>query len=224
MGFLQETQGLLKTSREASYKKSKIPYPAIEMILQAAIFKTSALLEEYIKNSINDWIYLAHKENCSAGSLPMELRWYYISVAHVDAYRSYINNKDEKRLLTNLISKKENCLFQDNHTIKKIIKPSIILGNKKYPSVKNIKRLFTRLGIGNIFPKIDKKTKRQYEPLVKSFQDIRQAIAHQNPPDLTYNDIKNHINNIQGFVSALDRVLFSHIVSYHGMKCWRSKR
>ena len=78
------------------------------------------------------------------------------------------------------------------------------------------------MGISNVFNNADKRAKRSYEPIIQSFLDIRQAIAHQNPPDLTYNDVKHQLSNIKSFVSTLDRILFSHVSSIHGVECWRT--
>ena len=221
-GFLEETKCILQTTRKISYKKADIPHPVIEMVLQAAIFKTSAQLEEYIKSSIYDWLHIAKRENCTAGSLPDELKWFFISKAHVGAYKSFINESNESRLFNLLKAKRENHLFDDSYSISNIVTPSSVVGDRKYPSVKNIKSLFYRLGINNVFADVERKTRRQYAPLLKSFLDVRETIAHQNPPDLTYNDIRYHVKNMQGFVSALDRVLFSHVVLCHGVQCWRS--
>lgn len=221
-GFYSETNAILLASRNASYKKSGIPNPALDMILQAAIFKTSAYLEEYIKNCINDWLHTAIQRNCISSSLPDELRWYCITKEHLGAYKSFINNSDESRLLSAIKSKPINKLLDDNCPIKNLINPLGVVGDRKYPSIRNLKRLFTRIGISNIFDRVNRKTKKNYIPLVQSFLDIRQAIAHQGPPNLTYIDVKNYIKNIQGFVSAIDRILFSHVSNCHGMHCWRT--
>ncbi|MCK4825000.1 hypothetical protein KA005_55135 [bacterium] len=220
--FIQETNQILETSRKASLKKTGIPNPAIDMILQAAIFKTSAHLEEYLKSTVSDWIFNALENDSSAKTLPDELRWFFISNSYLNEYKRFIYTNDESRLITDLKVKKENLLHDDSQAISGLIHPMVILGNRKYPSIKNIKSLFNRIGISNIFQKIDKKTHRAFEPILRSFLDVRESIAHQNPPNLTLKDVVDHIRNIQILVSAIDRVLFSHVVACHGSQCWRT--
>lgn len=97
-----------------------------------------------------------------------------------------------------------------------MLNSAVIVGNRKYPSVKNIKAIFNRIGVPNIFHRLNAITKRDSEKVLQSFLDIRQAIAHQSPPNLTYPDVRSYIRNVQGIVRALDRILYTH------GRCWRT--
>ncbi len=220
--FLHETDSILQTSRKSSYKKAGISDPAIDMILQAAVFKTSAQLEEYLKNAITDWLFNVKNNGYSANDLPDNLKWYFICNSHLTEYRQYIYNSDEKKLIDNLKSKQQNLLFDKTQSLADIINPLAVVSDRKYPSVRNIKRLFNRIGIPNVFHQVNRRSHRPFETILQSFLDIREAIAHQHPPNLTYDDVRDHTRSIQSFVSVMDRILHSHVISFHDGRCWRT--
>ena len=219
--FRTEIKSILSTSRNSTYKYINLSTPAKEMIFQAAIFKTSALIEEYLKNIIYDWIYNIKKNSLTADTLPENLRFYFLSYKHLGAYQSFIQNKDERKLINKFKENSVNNLFYDDQILSNEINARDIIQANKYPSVKNIKKLFQRLGVKNVFDLVSAKTKKQFPQSLQSFLDVREAIAHQNPPQLTYNDVKNNIETVDKFVSALDRIFFSIIIKNQGEKCWR---
>jgi len=204
-------------------KNSKeLPSQITDMLFQAAIFKTSALLEEYIHNVISDWLKNAERCGKTTDSLPPNLRWYCVAKSQVDAYKNYLYNLDEQKLINSLIGKKNNDFLSDGLPLAGLININQIVDDKKYPSVKNLNKLFNRLGIQNIFHKVNELSGRSFERNLQSFLDIRTAIAHQSPPPLTIRDITAHIHNIRRFVSALDKVLYDHVVEHHSTCCWRT--
>jgi hypothetical protein len=191
------------------------------LLLEAAIFKASALLEEYLSSVISDWLSAAMNQGQQSGSLPEELRWFVVSNAHRSEYEKYLNSRDETVLIRSLIAKQQNRLLSNAESLTGLIVPNSIIGDRKYPSPRNLKRLFYRLGVPNIFNRVDKRAHRAFEPILQSFLDIREAIAHQAPPALTLVDVENHFGNLQSFVSALDKEFCSFVCSKHGSNCWR---
>jgi hypothetical protein len=221
--FLKQTDTLVLHARAGTNKKSgTMPTHIMQLVFQAAIFRTSALFEEYLKDSVSDWFLLADKSGLTCSSMPVNLKWFLVSQAHSPAYREFYFQNDEKKLLEKLNVAPPNILLSASDPIAGILNSDIVIGNRKYPSIKNIKALFNRIGVPNIFDRLDAITRRDSEKILQSFLDIREAIAHQSPQSLTDSEVKTHIRNVQGIVRALDRVLYSHVMAHHGRKCWRT--
>lgn len=139
--------------------------------------------------------------------------------------KGYILKEDgEKKLIKNLASKKADLKKfiddQEKFDLRQFHKN--IWGDKKYPSVENIKTLYYRLGIDNIFNNINSKGHKSYQLLLKSFTDKREAIAHQGAISLTYNDAVEQIKSIQEFVRMLDKELCSLCCRLAGSNFWPS--
>ena len=220
--FFIETENNLKIARQATLKKNAFPIPMTDMLLQAVIFKTCARLEEYLKDVISDWLFSAIEKKHFAVSLPEDLRWFCVSKAHLAHYKNFINLPDEIQLLEGLKRKPQNGLLDDSGSIEGRLDPLVVVGDRKYPSVKNIRQLFVRIGLRNLWDMVNRRTRRDFAFVLQSFLDVREAIAHQAPPPLTFVDVRSHIRNVQSFVNAVDRILYSHVLRHHGRKCWRS--
>ncbi len=219
--FFLRTEGILKICQNATPKSIGVPSPDIELLYQAAIFKTSAFIEEYLKDIISDWFHGAAINGFTAASLPDDLKWFSIVKAHMKEYEQFFFSKDEKRLISGIKNTSQNQLLADASPLSGLINPDTILSGRKYPSTKNIKRLFARIGIDDIFKLIDRREHRAFEPIIQSFLDVRQAIAHQNPPELTLTDVVSQISNVHSFIAAIDRELFVHVTRCHGNICWK---
>lgn len=200
--FLKQTDELVLHAKHGTDKKpGTVPAHIAQMLLQAAIFRTSAL-----KDSVSNWLSLANKSGVTCSSMPVNLKWFLVSQAHSPVYREFYSENDEKKLLEKLRVASPNFLLNASNPIAGMLNSAVIVGNRKYPSVKNIKAIFNRIGVPNIFHRLNAITKRDSEKVLQSFLDIRQAI----PPNLTYQDVRSYIRNVQGIVRTLDRILYTH--------------
>ena len=220
--FLRGTQHILQVTRQATLKKTGLPTTVTDMLFQAVIFKACAQLEEYLKDVISDWLFNAAKRKCFASSLPEDLRWFCVSQAHLAHYRQFMNTPDELRLVDALKGKVQNRLLDDQAPIDGTLFPQSVVGDRKYPSTKNIRTLFNRIGLRNVLDLVNKRTRRNCVLMLESFLSVREAIAHQDPPALTYADVRTHTRNVQRFVDAVDHILYSHVIFHHGCDCWRT--
>jgi hypothetical protein len=221
--FLRQTDDLIRYTKIKSNKKSAtIPSDVMQLLFQAAIFRTSALLEEYLKDSISDWLSLASRHGHTCSTIPTNLKWFIVSRTHGPSYKEYYLQNDEKKLLEKLNSMSSDGFMTDTQPLTGLLNLSSIVGDRKYPSPKNIKALFNRVGIHNIFHHIDSITHRNTEMSLQSFLDVRGAIAHQNPQLLNYPEVTMHIRNVQGLVRAIDRILYKHVIAHNGGSCWRT--
>jgi len=93
----------------------------------------------------------------------------------------------------------------------------------KYPSPKNLRRLFRRLGIDPLFSGLSAIAKRDVESLLTSFNDVRTEMAHEGMPvGLSVGDIKMRIKDIALVVGYIDRLFYNHVRKTTGPACWIS--
>lgn len=221
--FLKNILEIQTVSRKADYKKSNVPESALEMIYQAAIFKACAYLEEYLKSIIQDWLYLVEQNGYTCAQIPNNLRLFLISKGQEGAYKAFIFQGDEKALLKKLDKNKYTPLLNLASPVKGLLDTNLVVGDRKYPSIKNIRRLFVRIGINKIFEDMQRRYSVNHTKPLQSFLDVREAIAHQNPPNLTYADVKMHLEHLRKLVNDLDRTIYSHVVRETGLDCWRAR-
>lgn len=215
---LENISGLVK---KISYKSNGLPYSYKNLIYQSSIFLLSANIEEYIKRITEDWIYQLRIQGALNKNLSKVTRTFLLANNFSATFKKQLYQTDERELVKEIhIEKEFYSIIRDDEVFSPFISASAILKNKKYPKPDNLVTLFHRLGINNIFNSIDKKGKKDYKALIRSFLDVREAIAHQSPPSLTYSDVQRHFINIHEFISNTDRVLYSHIVKTSGSKFW----
>lgn len=98
---------------------------------------------------------------------------------------------------------------------------SLIITDKKYPSIKNISAICKRFGVKDIFNAMSVIGKKDYKLIINSFNDVRTEIAHQHPsPDLGISSVVDNLKALLEVVDKLNRVLYSHIRKTSGEDCW----
>jgi hypothetical protein len=221
--FEERLDKLLVLSRKASYKKYGFSYEHQNLIYQAAIFSICAGIEEYSKDFFEDFIFECKKENISLDKLPMNLRLMSLLSQQKELFKSLLFNGDEAKILKKINQKKSLYnIMQDDSAISQSIVADTILGTNKYPSIKNLKIVYNRIGISDIFKELHQKSKTDITSQLKSFLDVRESISHQTPSPLTYNDIKRHLRNLKNIINYLDRIKYSQLSKISGINCWPS--
>jgi hypothetical protein len=158
--------------------------------------------------------------------VPQELIAWTAGKRQLSAFKRYAFGGDESKFIKNLVSNTHlPALFDGNSKVIDLIGLSEHVRDRKYPSVKNMKAIFARFGVNDIFKTIQIKGKKDFKKVLESFADKRTEIAHQHPsPDLTYQDVKDNLEAIKHLINYLDRVLYSHICAVSGEDCWRIDR
>jgi hypothetical protein len=96
-----------------------------------------------------------------------------------------------------------------------------LVKERKFPSPRNFEHLFESIGIPDINKRLSKRIgKTNFRLALESLLDVRNAIAHENPPAVTAVDVKRHIAEMRKWLSAIDREMYSHIVKTSGAKFW----
>ncbi|MES2593874.1 MAG: HEPN domain-containing protein [Verrucomicrobiota bacterium] len=223
IAFEASTDELLRLSRFASIKKNQFSYSHQNLVYQSAIFRACASIEEYLKAFCEDLIFCYKTKGAKLSELPSNLRASALLNRQKELFKSYIVIGDEVSTLKSLqpgygIYK----LCQDEDILSSQLGKHDVLGTQKYPSIKNLKVVFNRLGVGNIMDEAHKRGKKDYKTQLESFLSVREAISHQLPPPLTFEDVKRHFHNVADLLNQFDRILFAHVVKVSAMKYWPS--
>ena len=198
----------------------------IQSVYNNAIFTTSAALEDYIKEVLEDWIDMLSRNNGLLSHLPDEAVCFTLFKNQEKNFINYISHGSESKLVSQIGNNKEflGRFYISTSPVEKLITSQQLIMDKKYPSEKNIKQLFSRFGFKNIFKDMEKKGKKDYTKLLQSFSDTRTELAHSfTVISLTKVTTLDKINKVTELVKILDRILFSYICSTSGRAFWKTE-
>lgn len=220
--FIEVTAYLIDQSKFSTIKKNNINKEIQQTIFKSAIFQTSAALETYLETLLEDWIFLLGKNNKKISEVPEELILWICGKKQSHAFKDFLISGNESKLISQLKALKTIGQYYDpNSLVEGLLYKSDFVNDRKYPSPKNIKMLFARFGIENIFKDLARLGKKDFLKLLESFSDLRTEIAHQHPSkDITYLDLRQQITNIQTFVHYIDRLLHKRIQKISSLDCW----
>jgi hypothetical protein len=190
-----------------------------------AILLCSAAFESYIEDLLGDWGASVSIAGLNTNALPKRLRAFLLNHSAVlAAYKNYIADGDESSFLDRMedqIGKAFYDLAADNRNLPRF-SASLIYTDRKYPSPKNLQRLFGRFGINNIFQDMNRVAKRDTSAMLVSFNDLRTQMAHSGVPvGINARDIKNRIRDMNSVCGYVDRVFHGVVVQSVGPGCWR---
>jgi hypothetical protein len=219
--FESESKKLVKLAKRVSFKSSPLTYDHKQLINQSSIFLLSARIEDYTKNLVEDLIYSFRTKGAVLEHIPKNLRTKALLDKQVNHFRNYYNSSDERALLRNIsIDNNYYEIIDGTISFSAQVQPSNIIGTNKYPSIKNLRILYNRLGINDIIIELNRKSKKDIKTAIESFLSLRESIAHQGAPAITFGDIERHFKNINESVNYIDRVVYSHIKKESGDKYW----
>ncbi len=182
-------------------------------------------LEVYLQDVISEWIIALGQGTTPCSALPSRLRALYVHDGAVStAYRNYFVLDDEGRFLdaiADTFGANGYQLVAPSGTVPRLHPGRMT--DKKYPSPKNVKRLFSRLGIPNVFQRLNGRARSNMEIALQSFNDIRTAVAHDGVlPGASHRDINRHLKEMMRLVLHLDRVFYAHVLQHGGQTTWPS--
>lgn len=191
------------------------------MIFQAAIFQTSAAIEDYLKSMFDDWVFNAKRLALNSSTIPMRVRSSMAAQIIAKPIYRFAADNDEAELLRRL--EQQGALWDLLHggaAIPAYVEGSHVYKDRKYPSPKNIKVLFFRLGVDDVFGRASHILGQDAEMRLVSFNSVRTALAHAQPPQLTYLDVKRNIVSVQSVIRAFDRIAHKALTSHLGQPAW----
>jgi hypothetical protein len=221
--FDQSMDQMLKVIKEA-YSSDCKSIKAREFVLCSAVMLCTANIEVYLEDLIQGWILKVNSLAFNCDKLPNNIRAFYLNIESVkNAYRGFITSNDEITFLEKITKTLGHNAFllAFNHNQLPTLDAKLIYNDKKYPSPRNVNHLFCRLGINNIFHKLNSIAKSDQELVLKSFNDLRTAFAHQGiPVGLNNNDIKSKLKQIRRLVYFIDKVFYEHVKQHTGISTW----
>ena len=216
------------TELRRSFRYAKVRPQALRtdirmLVFHASVFHLSAAFEDYVLQSLTSWMYelqLQHKPNAS---LPTRLRHLLFLKANEGTLRNLIVTGSEREALDKLSTAHSGLGWLDQ-AIELPTYPfyTSVIREKKFPSPDNLDFLFSRFGLSNVLGEMSARTSSDIPLKMKSFMDVRNAIAHEFPPNITEEDLENYFESISLWVSTIDRILFSYVVRCSGSSCWQT--
>lgn len=195
------------------------------LVFQAILVLLSSNVEEYHKHIIEDWFYQLRSQNARMDKVPLNTRMLGLLKRTESGVKEYLFKKTNERTSIDNFNRNKDDMFlflNDVGLFNLSRLHSTVWGDKKYPSQDNIKTLYNRIGIPNIFDRINSKAHKDYKPGLKSFTDIRESIAHTGIGSFTYEDVKNQKSFICEFIYMLDKELYCHCCTVSGSQYWPS--
>jgi len=189
----------------------------------AAILFLSAKLENYISD-LFEGIAQEICRNCAqSNKLPKALLgWIFLNDGNEIISKRYIANSDEGEYISSTGDKVHEVIstFPATYITHERTRG---ISNKSYPSVKNVKRMYKRLGVNSIFNLLNRRLRRDVEADLKSLNDIRGSLAHSGITGThSYQDVKNLIKNTKDIVQWLDKETFYHLRSENCLFAWKT--
>lgn len=211
----------LRKASSIAQRDANVPAVIRDLVFQCCILQTSAAIEEYIRSVFDGWAFKVRNSAQSFASIPMRTRAAIAKERLLPHFLGYNYTSDEKVLLQKLEGEADIWpMLQGVAPITATFEGRTIFDSRKYPSEKNMKVLFARIGIDNPFDQMASVMKADAELRLTGFNSIRTALAHSNPPQLTHLDVKREVLNMQSIVRAVDRVLHRHLTRQCGVSAW----
>jgi hypothetical protein len=197
-----------------------------EFALCSAVVLTSAKVESYLETLVADWGKAVLGRGLKTDKLHRHTRAFLLNDPAIEkVYRRLGFDGNEATFLPALAHLLGSSPFQfskDGETIP-AFQVMRVYTDVKYPSPRNLRKLFRRLGIDPVFHRLNAIAKRDVESLLTSFNDVRTEMAHQGMPvGLSVGDIKMRIKDVSFVVGYIDRLFYGHVCKTTGAACWIS--
>lgn len=201
-------------------KSAKISYDLKTLAFQGVILLTCSSLENYLKSLMDDWVFQLKSQQATMAHVPDKTRKILYVRNQSGLFKGFTFNGNENETSSKVkFNQFAFLLSNDSALVPSYMKGVHIYANKKYPSIDNIKKLFSTLAIEDIFRVMHVKFKKNYSLYLESFLDVRESLAHEFPPDVSYADAKRQVTNIRTLTRKIDSIAFAHL-SKTSSKCY----
>lgn len=214
-------------SRIRKSQNKKIEPTIREYVVAASIFLAHATLENYVSDIFSGFANGLQSSPIKGSQLPENLQA-HLFLNRIDKTRIYgaaIGTHSEVDSLTSIAkSLKSNAgTVVDNSTTIFRFTGKDIFTTHKYPSVDNVKKIFQRIGEPKIFTKLDILLKGSSQSLLESLGSLRTQLAHTGQiPGVSPSDVIKRIEDVELFISAVDRVMYKLLIAFTDQETWKS--
>lgn len=210
--------------RKSQHKKVE---PTIrEYVIAASIFLAHATLENYISDIFSSFAKGLQSSPIRGSEIPENLQAHLFlnKIDKTKIYGTAIGTHSEIDSLTSISKslKTHAGTVVDNSTTIFRFTGKDIFTNHKYPSVDNIKKIFHRIGEPKIFTRLDIVLKSNSQSLLESLGSLRTQLAHTGQiPGISPTDVIKRIEDVEQFISAIDRVMYKLVTSFSNQNIWK---
>ena len=207
-------------------QKKNIEPPIREYVIAASIFLAHAILENYISDVFSAFANGIQTSPIKGSSIPNTLRA-HLFLSRIDKTKIYgsaigIHAENESLVsLSNSLKNSAGTVVDDSKTIFRFSGKDIYT-SYKYPSADNLKKIFQRIGEPKIFQQLDIVIQRDSKILLESMGSLRTQLAHTGQlPGISPSDVIQKIQDLEIFVSAIDRVMYKIVAKSFGYNIWK---
>lgn len=218
-GAINPLKGAARASKTAISRYPQHLNPLRDSALSSTVLLGFAAFEEYLKQGVEEIFDRAQMNAIKVENVPAAVRAHVSIAAHLERWAGMetsrlLDQLEVERSAGKFLALTDAGLVLSNYS-------SLILDRVKYPKPKNIKVLFKRLGISNVFGEMDAIAKANTSNLLTSFHDARTALAHQGiPPGWNADDFITKLDELMIVAKALDRVMWRWTKHNLGLACW----
>jgi hypothetical protein len=193
-------------------------------VLSSIVSKGSVSLELYLEKIFSDWFTKLTTVPAKNRVMSPQLRVFLITHKHVnDHVARFLAMKDEGVYLDSVagtLALPEWQTFDDSANVPNADLMCVIR-EKRYPSPKNIRRVFRRIGVQNVFAQLNAAAHTNVEALVQSYNDVRNDFAHDGViVGVNAADIRKKLRDLVRVANSIDRVLHKFVHQSCGAAFW----
>ncbi|MDN7694607.1 HEPN domain-containing protein [Burkholderia cenocepacia] len=200
--------------------------PAIrDYVIAASIFLAHAEIENFVEDVLSSFAIGIQAAVSKGSKLPgyLQSHLFLTKSNAIKIYSGFLSQNSEKDLLKAFsvaIKGVPGNMIDDSRNISPFTGHDIY-GKLKYPSHENLKKIFTRLGVENLFDELSRILKKDSKSILESLGSLRTQLAHTGTlPGVSCRDVRDRIDDAGRFVGALDRVVFSITAKQLGSNIW----
>ena len=192
-------------------------------VLGASVLFLHAKLENYISDLFKGICQQACEKQAAATEIPEPLLgWMFLADGHLERSRMFIARNEEHAFIESTGEYLSTKLLRESSNYVTVNRFKTI-DDKCYPSVKNLKRMFNRIGLKGIFGRLNARLRRQVELELRSLNALRGALAHSGVDgQLSQTEIRERVKNTQQLVAAIDKETFYHLRRTFHVDVWKS--
>ncbi len=195
-----------------------------DYIHASAIFLAHAELENYIQDTFN--LFIKNLNSIKFSDLNENLRAFLIfKFFNFEQNLPLLLSKKQESEIISYIKKetvKSPHLFDKNMHLPTFFKGSHVYETFKYPSEKNLNKVYNRIGCQNIFNLISSEVKKNAKNILSQLSTYRTTLAHGNGlVGVSVDDLLRILQDIKIFAKGLDRVLYKQVAKDYKEAFWK---
>lgn len=196
-----------------------------DYVIAASIFLAHAEIENFIEDIISSFANGVQAAVTKGSALPgyLQSHLFLTKSNSLKIYSGFIAQNSEKELLKSFsvaIKGAAGNMVDDSRNISSFTGQDIC-GKLKYPSHDNLKKIFNRLGVENLFDELSRILRKDSKAILESIGSLRTQLAHTGTlPGISCRDVRDRLDDAGRFVGALDRVVFAVTTKQLGSNIW----